>query len=143
MTNTACSSISEPNVILTVEDQAEVREAIRRSLVKIYPRATIVACASADEAFLQLLDGNIDLIISDFELGPGPTGLALWKWLQKQGRQIPFLLISGRAEREVRDHLGADLAPPPFLGKPFGVGDLRAQLASVLERWGNLAERVA
>jgi hypothetical protein len=79
-----------------VEDDAAVRSALELVLtVDGYPARAAESAAAAEEAFARH-GGEIDLVISDFQLGGGRNGLeVLEKMRRMAGRDLPALILSG------------------------------------------------
>ncbi|MBX3703529.1 MAG: PAS domain S-box protein [Steroidobacteraceae bacterium] len=118
-------------VILLVEDDAAVRGA-----TELYLRAighTPIATASRAEAESVLAAGGRrpDLIISDYHLGGGETGVDAIVSVRKQmGRTLPALLLSGDTSTALRQH--ADLPACRILSKPVDVEQLSSAIAGSL-----------
>ncbi len=88
----------------------------------------VVLIASGAEAALAVIDGSVDVIISDHVM-PGVTGAQLFELLEKKKRATPFVLASGYAD------FGDEVAPRAVrLMKPFNQAQLSA---AILEAIGN------
>lgn len=117
--------------ILLVEDDAAVRRGLVRSL---QDRGFEVHDASEGQAALRALveqpSGTFDVVVSDLGL-PDMTGLQLRERLKENGRDVPFLLISGYAdERGARSQL--ESLAVPLLEKPFTPEELVSKLLTLL-----------
>ena len=85
--------------VLLVEDSVTDAELVIRELRRagFDPLCTRV---DTQESFLSELDLSPELILSDYAL-PQFDGLAAFKLLQKSGRDIPFILVSGTVGEEI------------------------------------------
>src|SRR4051794_28947135 len=83
------------NTILVVEDDEFLKAALVPILYSVDPQLDLRWVTSYEEA-LRAMDRELpDLIIADCLLGPGGTGLDLFKHCQKVGPGISFLMITG------------------------------------------------
>jgi two-component system cell cycle sensor histidine kinase/response regulator CckA len=117
--------------IFVVEDEAAVRELVRRALSK--DGYEIRTAASAEDA-LEQLEGNlhaIDLLITDLVM-PGINGHVLSQRLRSQRPDLKVVLMSGYSEEQVRRQTAAD-DDLTLLRKPFTVSQL-AQTVAALTR---------
>jgi two-component system, cell cycle sensor histidine kinase and response regulator CckA len=107
--------------VLVVDDDAAVRDMMRRSLTR--RRHTVLDAASGDEALRlsRMFNEHIDLLITDLRM-PGMSGLELREVFADERPEMRVLFISGHADEfmrsELRDHA------TPFLGKPFSMDEL-------------------
>jgi len=85
--------------VLLVEDSAKDAELVIREL---HRAGFDLLCTRVDDqtSFLLELSASPDLILSDYAL-PQFDGLQAFKLLQQSGRNIPFILVSGRVGEEV------------------------------------------
>jgi CheY-like chemotaxis protein len=93
----------------------------------------VVAAGSDEEALARLAARAPDLIISDFHLQDGRTGIDAIRTLRTAfGREIPAFLISGDIAQQ---HLGVTGASPHhLLHKPVNPMALRAIMSGLLKR---------
>jgi PAS domain S-box-containing protein len=118
-------------VILLVEDDDAVRGATELYLRAIGHKP--IAAASRAEAQSALAAGERmpDLIISDYHLGNGETGVDAIIAVRKQlGRELPALLLSGDTSTAMRRL--ADLPACQVLNKPVDVERLSSAIAGSL-----------
>ncbi|MDO8972751.1 response regulator transcription factor [Reyranella sp.] len=115
-----------PDVILLVDDDAAVRNALKFSLemegfsVRLYP---------TPEALLAETDLPADgCLVIDYRM-PEIDGLELVERLRNRGVALPVLLISGRVTRSLRDR-ASGLGIRDVLEKPLSdlVGSIRRVL---------------
>ena len=90
--------------VLVVDDQLSMRQVTRMALEKIGVR--LIHEAENGAVALQKAVGQpLDLIISDFNM-PEMDGLGLLRAVRGHPavRKLPFILITGRGDRELRGH---------------------------------------
>ncbi len=116
--------------VLLVEDEAEVREVIRRVLARAGYR--VVTAAGGEEAVARgaELGGRIHLLLTDIVM-PGMFGPQLYQSLSRQCPGLRVLYISGHTHEEsIRNlEIPADAA---FLQKPFAPDLLVRRVREVL-----------
>ena len=99
----------------------------------------VIPAAGADAALAALKGGIVpDLIVCDFRLGHGQTGLQAIARLQAAcGVRIPAILLTGEtAPEKLREAQGGGY---PLLHKPLAPGRLRAAVTMQLRRLGGAA----
>ena len=103
-------TVSAGAQILLIEDDAEVRNATRM-LLKAEGYG-VTAAASSDEAVRKASeDGRIGLVVTDFHLGPGETGVQVILRLREVLRTpVKAVLITGDTSSAIKD-----LPPDPDL----------------------------
>jgi two-component system phosphate regulon response regulator OmpR len=120
---------SEAPHLLVVDDDARLRELLRRYLTEQGFRVTTAGDAAEARARLQSI--AFDLLVLDVMM-PGESGLELTQSLRAASR-IPILLLTAMAETEDRiDGLtrGAD----DYLAKPFEPRELVLRIRNILQR---------
>ncbi len=114
-------------IVLLVEDEAEMRRALRPSL-----RAhgyQLIEAATGREGLAQAAGRNPDVILLDLGL-PDGDGLDVVRELRRM-TQTPIIVISARGQE--RDKVAAlDLGADDYLTKPFGVVELQARIRVAL-----------
>src|SRR5216110_3073677 len=121
---------SEPH-LLVVDDDARLRELLRRYLSDSGFRVT--AAADASEARSNLASFAFDLVVLDVMM-PGESGLELTRALRAEGR-VPVLLLTAMAEPEDRVN-GLEQGADDFLAKPFEPRELVLRIRNIIERRG-------
>lgn len=116
--------------ILIVEDEPELRETIRASLIK--EKFVVETAANYHAAMLKVNDYNYDCILLDIML-PGGSGLDLLKELKQLHRSDSVLIISAKDSLEDKVH-GLDLGADDYLTKPFHLAELNARVKSIIRR---------
>ena len=117
--------------VLVVDDQNSVRQMTRMTLEEIGVRVIHEAengKAAMDTASLQPLD----LIISDFKM-PEMDGLGLLRAVRGHpvARKVPFILLTGRGDRELVVK-AAQAGANNYLIKPFTAAILREKIEQVM-----------
>lgn len=133
--------LQEKNVVLVVEDEADVREYIRSPLEASY---TVVEAENGKDGIAKAKEIIPDLIVSDIMM-PGPDGYELCRVLKKDinTSHIPVILLTAKASEEsiVR---GLEVGADDYITKPFNTRmllnrinnliDLRRQLQLKIQR---------
>lgn len=106
-----------PQVVLIVDDEEPIREGLRLLLGEWgYQALTAADLAQAEQAIAEL-EGRVDLLISDLNLGPGPDGVEVIATVRRLcGLDLPAILVTGDTapENVARVTQGRD----PVLFKP-------------------------
>src|SRR5436190_23177198 len=123
----------EPH-LLVVDDDARLRDLLRRYLSENGFRVTVAA--DAKEARANLASFTFDLIVLDVMM-PGESGLDLTGALRGNGRlpRLPILLLTAMAEPEDRVN-GLEQGADHFLAKPFEPRELVLRIRNIIERRG-------
>ncbi len=123
----------EPH-LLVVDDDARLRDLLRRYLSENGFRVTVAA--DADEARANLASFAFDLIVLDVMM-PGESGLDLTLSLRRSGRspRLPVLLLTAMAEPDDRIN-GLEQGADDFLAKPFEPRELVLRIRNIIERRG-------
>src|SRR5438132_10034322 len=121
----------EPH-LLVVDDDARLRDLLRRYLSENGFRVTVAADAA--EARANLASFAFDLIVLDVMM-PGESGLDLTGALRRSGRspRLPVLLLTAMAEPEDRVN-GLEQGADDFLAKPFEPRELVLRIRNLLQR---------
>src|SRR6476646_9466908 len=86
---------ADPATILVVEDDAGIATLEQRRLARAgYPVATV---ATAAAALARLAQGDIALIVLDYVLPGGVTGLEFYAELQAAGYALPVIMVTGQS----------------------------------------------
>ena len=116
--------------ILIVEDEPDLRETIRISLVKEH--FVVETAADYFSALDKVNDYDYDCILLDIML-PGGSGLDLLRELKRLRRSDSVLIIS--AKDSLGDKVeGLELGADDYLTKPFHLAELNARVKSVIRR---------
>jgi two-component system response regulator ResD len=133
-----------PKTVLVVDDEATIREVIRRYLER---EGFVVREAADGYAALDALGQALpDLIVLDLML-PGVDGLSLTRQLrtpragaEHEARQrVPIIMLTARGETSDRIR-GLDQGADDYVAKPFSPQELVSRVRAVLRRAGEPAE---
>src|SRR4051812_41391042 len=116
--------------VLVVDDHAETRHLLTRSL----ERASygVKAVASCDEAEAAIGLGSFDVVVLDVML-PDGSGIDLCGRLRTAKTEVPILLLTARGE--IRDRVaGLDAGADDYLVKPFAILELLARVKALARR---------
>jgi two-component system response regulator MprA len=121
--------------ILVVDDEAAVRESLRRALA--LEGYEVELAADGAEALYRLDTGDVkpDAIILDV-LMPNVDGLETARRLRSAGNRTPILMLTARDEVESRV-AGLDAGADDYVVKPFALAELLARLRALLRRTTN------
>ncbi|TNE64702.1 response regulator [Celeribacter ethanolicus] len=117
--------------VMVVDDMSTSRGLITNALDSFGIR-NVASAGDGPSALQKLATTPVHLVISDYNM-PGMDGLQLLHALRTNGptRGIGFLLITGRADREIID-MGKRLGMNNFLKKPFDPNGLRAAIEAIV-----------
>lgn len=119
----------DPPHVLVVDDDARLRELLRRYLVG---NGFMVATAGdAAEARARLVGLSFDIMVLDIMM-PGENGLELTAALRKEN-PIPILLLTARDAPDDRI-AGLEAGADDYLAKPFQPRELVLRINSILRR---------
>jgi len=104
-------------MVLVVDDEEPIREGLRLLLQEWGYEVMTAADAAQAEQAVGMLEGRVDLVLTDLHLGPGPGGVAVIASVRRLcGRDVPAILVTGDAAPEqVQD---VALSGDPVLFKP-------------------------
>jgi two-component system response regulator MprA len=118
--------------ILVVDDDAAVRESLRRALrLEGYD---VELAADGAEALERLEDNgdDPDLVVLDV-LMPNVDGLEVCRRVRRTGHRVPVLMLTARDE--VADRVaGLDAGADDYVVKPFALEELLARVRALLRR---------
>ena len=95
---------------------------------------TVDVTASGEEGLALALEQQFDAIVLDLGL-PDRAGLAVVRELRARHREVPVLILTGRADPDdiVR---GLDVGADDYLAKPFVNAVLKARVRALVRRGG-------
>ncbi|HZR22729.1 MAG TPA: ATP-binding protein [Vicinamibacterales bacterium] len=122
---------SVARTILVVEDEAEVRNAVRRQLESLGHR--VLVADAATEALLLIQAGAPELLLTDVVLATGMDGIELADAARTARPTMPVIFMSGytavpEAQQRIRE------AGAPLLAKPFTTQQLESVINEVCDR---------
>ena len=120
--------------VLVVDDEAAVREALRRALT--LEGYSVELAADGAEALHRLSnEAATDAVVLDV-LMPGVDGLEVCRRIRSAGNHVPVLMLTARDE--ISDRVaGLDAGADDYLVKPFALEELLARLRALLRRSTN------
>lgn len=122
------------HAILVVEDEATIREVLRRYLER--EGFKVIEARDGYEALDAAAETRPDLIILDLML-PGIDGLTITRHLRQattKGRKdIPIIMLTARGETTDRIR-GLDLGADDYIAKPFSPREVVSRIHAVLRR---------
>jgi two-component system, OmpR family, response regulator MprA len=118
--------------ILVVDDEAAVRDALRRALELEGYEVELATDGLDALTRLEADRPEPDAVVLDI-LMPKLDGLEVCRRLRRAGRRLPVLMLTARAE--VSDRVeGLDAGADDYLVKPFALEELLARLRALLRR---------
>jgi DNA-binding NtrC family response regulator len=117
----------EEKVVLLAEDDTAVRTlaALALQAEHLY---VLQACNGEEALRVARTHDNIDLVLTDVEMGAGLNGIDLRSRILAERPGLPVLVMSGFSENE---SMAAEKGIP-FLAKPFTFANLRQRVREVL-----------
>jgi PAS domain S-box-containing protein len=124
------SSSTTPACILLADDNADIRDYLKRLLSQHYEVETVADGIAALSAVRQHIP---DLVLTDVMM-PGLDGFGLLRELRSnpQTQELPIILLSARAGEESRIE-GLAAGADDYLTKPFSARELLARVEATLK----------
>ncbi len=119
--------------VMIIDDQPAARNLLKKMLKELQIEEVFEA-ANGQEAmrFLDSAPDMIDLVICDWNM-PSVSGIELLKQVRSTGSQIPFLMVTGRADKDsVVEAKGAGVSG--YIAKPFSQTQLEAKMRIVVSQ---------
>jgi two-component system, OmpR family, KDP operon response regulator KdpE len=117
--------------VLVVDDEPQIRRALRAGLEGAGAGYTVALAATGEEGLDQAALHPPDVVILDLAM-PGLDGLEVCRQL-REWSEVPIIVLSVREGEE--DKIAAlDLGADDYLTKPFSLGELLARIRAVLRR---------
>lgn len=118
-------------VVLLIENDADVREATLQLLSRWSCRAVTAERLEEIAPLMEGLDGLPDIILADYHLDEGETGLAAVQAVRRlAGQQIPAVVITADRSSAIVDDVQA--AGCELMHKPIRPAELRALMTHLL-----------
>ncbi len=116
--------------VLLVDDEANIRRMLAALLRE--EGYTVAEAANGNAALLMLDDADPDVVLLDLLMPPGPDGLATLARMRERGRNIPVIMMSGKAQ--LTDAVRAvKLGAFQFLEKPLAPESVLVTVRAALE----------
>ncbi len=126
----SASANARPDRIVVVDDDARIRDLLRRYLTQ---EGFEVLLAEDGKALNRLLTReNFDLIVLDLML-PGEDGLSITRRLRAGNDTTPIIMLTAKVE-DVDRIVGLEVGADDYLPKPFNPRELLARIHAVLRR---------
>ncbi len=125
-------------LLLTVEDEAPIRDMIRYALTR--EGHAVHGVENAVQAREWLVDNTPDLVLVDWML-PGGSGLELVRKLRREEvtRGLPIIMLTARVdENDVAT--GLDAGADDYITKPFSPRELNSRVKALLRRTHNFID---
>ena len=120
-----------PVKILVVDDELSLLDVVKAMLSDAGYAVQTAVNPKAAVAWLESVNWQVDLIISDV-LMPEMDGLSFLRVLRQKGKRIPLLLISAFV---VAEDLWGEHSRVPFLAKPFRQQELLQAVEHCLSQY--------
>ena len=116
--------------VLLVDDEANIRRMLAALLRE--EGFSVAEAANGNAALLQVDDADPDVVLLDLMMPPGPDGLETLTSLRERGRQMPVIMMSGKAQ--LTDAVRAvKLGAFQFLEKPLSPESVLVTVRAALE----------
>jgi len=116
--------------VLLIEDDTQHLEYMREVIE--YGGHTVLPAKNASIA-LQILENQpVDFIVTDLYL-PGLSGFEFIELIRKQGKNMPFIIVSGSNEEEDKNK-AEELKAEAYLTKPLGPETLLKSILKIESR---------
>ncbi|MCX7241149.1 MAG: two-component system response regulator OmpR [Burkholderiales bacterium] len=121
---------SRLNKILVVDDDARIRDLLRRYLTQ---EGFDVLLAEDGKSLNRIMQRETaDLMVLDLMM-PGEDGLSICRRLRAAKEAIPIIMLTAKGE-DVDRIVGLEVGADDYLGKPFNPRELLARIHAVLRR---------
>jgi PAS domain S-box-containing protein len=116
--------------ILVADDNADMREYLRRALATRYD---VISVSDGKEALVTAAEVHPDLVLTDVMM-PSLDGFALLEQLRANPdlQEIPVIVLSARAGEEAKID-GLRMGADDYIVKPFSSRELLARVSSILD----------
>src|SRR5689334_3788043 len=128
----------EPLNILVVDDEAPLRQTIKRSFTLEGHR--VVEVGTGEAAVDRATTDPFDMVLLDVALGPGIDGYEVCRTLRARRNVVPIIMLTAR-DTEADAVLGLEAGADDYVTKPFGLAELRSRIRAVLRRSGSTGFR--
>lgn len=122
----------DPLKILIVEDEPMIAETLSEML-ELLDHEVLSVAESGEEAVMQLMDKEPDLLLLDIQLKGKMDGVELAKLIRQKYR-IPFIFTTAYADEETIARAKAE-GPFGYIVKPYGVKDIMAAIEVAMSNY--------
>lgn len=88
--------------VLHVDGDVDFLKASKR-ILSTTGNFSVETATSVDEALKKMGNRDFDVVLSDYEM-PDKNGLDLFKTLKQNGSQVPFILFTGKGQKDIAVH---------------------------------------
>ena len=121
---------TQPDRILVVDDDARIRDLLRRYLAQ--EGFEVILAEDGRAMSRSLLRQPVSLIVLDLMM-PGEDGLSICRRLRASNDRTPIIMLTAKSE-DVDRIVGLEVGADDYLGKPFNPRELLARIHAVLRR---------
>jgi DNA-binding NtrC family response regulator len=118
--------------LLIIDDEEDILRALTRLLHD--PEYRIQCAPTAEQALAIAQNVSLDLIISDYRLGPGMNGLEVLAEITKAQPEVVCILLTGYADVQVAMDAINTIGLYKFMLKPWDNNDLLITVRRALEQ---------
>ena len=118
------------NKILIVDDDARIRDLLRRYLAQ--EGFEVIVAEDGNAMSRIMLRDAVDLIVLDLMM-PGEDGLSICRRLRAANDRTPIIMLTAKGE-DVDRIVGLEVGADDYLSKPFNPRELLARVHAVLRR---------
>ena len=101
--------------VIVADDEVNIRDFLCILVESCVPDAKIDSVADGDSLVQKVMEGDYDLILTDYEMGPGMNGVDAIKAIRAINTKVPIYMISSSSKLEEALNAGAT----GYLEKPF------------------------
>ena len=123
-------TVTRPPKILVVDDDARIRDLLRRYLSQ--EGFDVLIAEDSKSLARVMLRETADLIVLDLMM-PGEDGLSICRRLRASNDLTPIIMLTAKGE-DIDRIVGLEVGADDYLGKPFNPRELLARINAVLRR---------
>lgn len=116
--------------ILIVDDEARIRELLRKALAQA--GYDVVSVPSAEQSLELIFKEPFDLLLLDVRLSSGESGLSILKKVREHRKNVPIVIYSGALTPEL-DKEAREAGANEVLSKDVDVLQLVAQIGKIIK----------
>jgi two-component system, OmpR family, response regulator MprA len=122
--------VSDPRSILVVDDEPDVRDALRTALE--LEGFNVVTARDGLQAVVRIAEEEFDAVVLDVAM-PNMDGLEVCRHVRGRGNRVPIVMLTAR---DAVDHRveGLEAGADDYIPKPFALRELTARLRAVMRR---------
>jgi two-component system chemotaxis response regulator CheY len=122
----------ETRKVMVVDDSSVMRQIIKNNLKQLgFELENLLDAGDGEEALTKIGVGNVDLIISDWNM-PRMTGIDFLKTIRADEalKEIPFLMVTSEADKEkIMEAVQAGVNQ--YIVKPFNANQLEEKIREI------------